>query len=95
LTNNHVLAVGLIVVYGGFAAANDVVGKSWVSKLAADHQQLTVQSRLQGLGGLGILVAGIWAGLTWSLGAGFGIVPLLFSGALGLVAAVFLWRIRL
>ena len=95
LTNNHVLAVGLIVVYGGFAAANDVVGKSWVSKLAADHQQLTVQSRLQGLGGLGILVAGIWAGLAWSLGAGFGIVPLLFSGALGLVAAVFLWRIRL
>ena len=95
LTNNHVLAVGLIVVYGGFAAANDVVGKSWVSKLAADHQQLTVQSRLQGLGGLGILVAGIWAGLTWSLGAGFGIVPLVISGALGLVAAVFLWRIQL
>ena len=95
LTNNHVLAVGLIVVYGGFAAANDVVGKSWVSKLAADHQQLTVQSRLQGLGGLGILAARIWAGLAWSLGAGFGIVPLLFSGALGLVAAVFLWRIRL
>lgn len=95
LTNNHVLAVGLIVVYGGFAAANDVVGKSWVSKLAADHQQLTVQSRLQGLGGLGILVAGIWAGLTWSLGAGFGIVPLVISGALGLVAAVFLWRIKL
>jgi predicted MFS family arabinose efflux permease len=37
LTNSHVLAVALIVVYGGFAAANDVVGKSWVSKLAADH----------------------------------------------------------
>ena len=95
LTNNHILAVGLIMVYGGFAAANDVVGKSWVSKLAADHQQLTVQSRLQGLGGLGILVAGIWAGLTWSLGAGFGIVPLLISGTLGFVAALFLWRIKL
>lgn len=95
LTNNHVMAVALIVVYGGFAAANDVVGKSWVSKLAADHQQLTVQSRLQGLGGLGILVAGIWAGLTWSLGAGFGVVPLMISGAFGLVAAVFLWQIKL
>ena len=95
LTNNHVMAVALIVVYGGFAAANDVVGKSWVSKLAADHQQLTVQSRLQGLGGLGILVAGIWAGLTWSLGAGFGVVPLMLSGAFGLVAAVFLWQIKL
>jgi MFS family permease len=95
LTNNHALAIGLIVVYGGFAAANDVVGKSWVSKLAADHQQLTVQSRLQGLGGLGILFAGIWAGLSWSLGAGFGVVPLMISGAFGLIAAVFLWRIKL
>jgi MFS family permease len=95
LTNSRVWAVALIVVYGGFAAANDVVGKSWVSKLAADQQQLTVQSRLQGLGSIGILIAGIWAGLTWSLGPGFGVVPLMISGAFGLVAAVFLWRIKL
>jgi MFS family permease len=95
LTHDRVAAVALIVVYGGFASANDVVGKSWVSKLAADHQQLTVQSRLQGLGSIGILIAGIWAGLTWSLGAGFGIVPLMISGTFGAVAAVFLWRIKL
>jgi len=95
LTNDHLLAVVLIVVYGGFAAANDVVGKSWVSKLAADHQQLTVQSRLQGLGGFGILFAGIWAGSIWSLGNGFGTVPLLISGTFGLIAAAVLWRIKL
>ena len=95
LTSDHILAVALIVIYGGFAAANDVVGKSWVSKLAGDHQQLTVQSRLQGLSGFGILFAGIWAGLTWSLGAGFGTVPLLISGSFGLVSAVVLWRLRL
>ena len=95
LTNDHVLAVILIVIYSGFAAANDVVGKSWVSKLAADHQQLTVQSRLQGLGGFGILLAGIWAGSIWTLGAGFGTVPLLISGVFGLVAAAVLWRIKL
>jgi len=95
LTNDHLLAVVLIVVYGGFAAANDVVGKSWVSKLAADHQQLTVQSRLQGLGGFGILFAGIWAGSIWSLGAGFGTVPLLISGTFGLIAAAVLWRLKL
>jgi hypothetical protein len=94
LTNDKILAVVLIVVYGGFAAANDVVGKSWVSKLAADHQQLTVQSRLQGLSGFGILFAGIWAGSAWSLGAGVGVVPLLISGAFGLVAAVILWRFK-
>jgi MFS family permease len=94
LTNDHVLAVVLIVIYGGFASANDVVGKSWVSKLAADHQQLTVQSRLQGLGGFGILLAGIWAGSLWSLGAGFGTVPLLISGTFGLIAAAVLWRFK-
>ena len=95
LTSDHVLAIALIVIYGGFAAANDVVGKSWVSKLAGDHQQLTVQSRLQGLSGFGILFAGIWAGLAWSLGAGFGTVPLMISGTFGLVAALVLWRIKL
>jgi MFS family permease len=94
LTNDHVLAVVLIVIYGGFASASDVVGKSWVSKLAADHQQLTVQSRLQGLGGFGILLAGIWAGSLWSLGAGFGTVPLLISGTFGLIAAAVLWRFK-
>jgi MFS family permease len=94
LTNDKVLGVALIVIYGGFAAANDVVGKSWVSKLAADHQQLTVQARLQGLSGFGILFAGIWAGLAWSLGAGFGTVPLMISGVFGLVAATVLWRIK-
>jgi len=94
LTNDHVLAVLLIVIYGGFASASDVVGKSWVSKLAADHQQLTVQSRLQGLGGFGILLAGIWAGSLWSLGAGFGTVPLLISGTFGLIAAAVLWRFK-
>jgi MFS family permease len=94
LTSDKVLGVILIVIYGGFSAANDVVGKSWVSKLAGDHQQLTVQSRLQGLSGFGILFAGIWAGLAWSLGAGFGTVPLMISGVFGLLAAGVLWRIK-
>jgi MFS family permease len=95
MTEDRVLGVILIVIYSGFAAANDVVGKSWVSKLAGDHQQLTVQSRLQGLGGFGILIAGIWAGLCWSLGDGFGTVPLLISGAFGMVAALVLLRVKL
>ena len=95
LTRDSILTVILVAIYGGFAAANDVVGKSWVSKLAADHQQMKVQARLQGLSGFGILIAGIWAGLTWNidlsawgLGEGAGTVPLLISGAIGLVAAL-------
>jgi MFS family permease len=95
LTHDRTISVILIVIYGGFSAANDVVGKSWVSKLAADHQQLTVQSRLQGLSGFGILFAGIWAGMAWGLGSGSGVVPLLISGCFGLVAAVVLWFLKL
>ena len=95
LTHDRVFATLLLVIYGGFSAANDVVGKSWVSKLAGDHQQLTVQSRLQGLTGLGILFAGIWAGSIWGLGVGLGTVPLLISGAFGLIASAVAWRIKL
>lgn len=89
LTDDKFAAIVLVVIYGGFAAANDVVGKSWVSKLARGDQQLAVQARLQGLTGFGILFAGIWAGLAWGTGAGIGTVPLMISACVGLVAAGF------
>lgn len=94
LTSSKLIAYALVIIYGGFAAANDVVGKSWVSKLAQSHQQLAVQARLQGLTGFGLLFAGIWAGLVWNLGAGLGSIPLLISAALGLVAALVIARYR-
>lgn len=95
LTKDATATIALIAIYGGFAAANDVVGKSWVSKIAPNHQQMTVQARLQGLSGFGILIAGTWAGFSWNLGSGVGSVPLLISGALGLVAAILLSSLRL
>ena len=94
LTRDFALTIILVAIYGGFAAANDVVGKSWVSKLAGDNQQMKVQARLQGLTGFGILIAGIWAGLTWNLGDGAGTVPLLISGAVGLAAAALISRFK-
>lgn len=94
LTSAKFAAYVLVIIYGGFAAANDVVGKSWVSKLAESHQQLAVQARLQGLSGFGLLFAGIWAGLIWNLGDGIGTLPLLISAAFGLLAAVFIARHR-
>ena len=95
LTTDKTFSALLVIVYGGFAAANDVVGKSWVSRIAQDNQQLLVQSRLQGLSGLGLLFAGIWAGLVWNVGAGFGTTPLLISAAFGLVAAAVIARTKL
>ncbi|MGY3565052.1 MFS transporter [Sinomonas sp. RB5] len=75
----------VLIVYGGFAAATDGVGKAWVSSLAPAQVQGRAQGLFQGLTGGGVLVAGIWAGLAWG---DAGRVPLLVSGAAGLVLAV-------
>lgn len=88
LTRDHNWTLVLLVVYGGFAAANDTVGKSWVSKLAPEAKQLWAQSLLQGLSGFGVLAAGVWAGLMWTIGAGAGTVPLLISGVAAIVVAI-------
>lgn len=95
LTNDKFFAAILVIIYGGFAAANDVVGKSWVSRLAGDTQQLAVQARLQGLSGFGLLISGIWAGLIWNLGDGFGALPLMISAIGGLIAAAVIFRTKL
>jgi MFS family permease len=76
----------LFVVYGGFGAATDGVGKAWISRITPKFAQGRAQGTLQAATGLGILVAGIWAGLAWH---GTGRTPLLISGAVAAVAAVF------
>jgi MFS family permease len=85
-------AVVLLIVYGGFAACTDGVGKAWVSSLVPDAQQSGAQGLFQGLTGGAILVAGIWAGLAWGSA---GVVPLLVSGAVAAVLTVVLASGRL
>jgi MFS family permease len=75
----------ILIVYGGFTAATDGVGKAWVSSLAPASLQGRAQGLFQGLTGGAILVAGVWAGLAWG---DAGQVPLLVSGSAGLVLAV-------
>ena len=87
LTKSHVAVILLLVLYGGFAACNDAVGKAWVSTLAPDNAQGWAQGLFQGVTGGAILVAGIWAGLTWNLGSGSGAVPLMISGVIGFIVA--------
>ncbi len=95
LTKSHPVVIALLIVYGGFAACNDAVGKAWVSTLAPDDAQGWAQGLFQGLTGGAILVAGIWAGLVWNLGAGQGALPLLISGVAGLIVAAVLATGRL
>jgi len=95
LTKSHFFTILLLIIYGGFAACNDAVGKAWVSTLAPDEAQGWAQGLFQGLTGGAILVAGIWAGLTWNLGSGSGMVPLVISGSLGFLVAFALMSGRL
>ncbi|WP_369045728.1 MFS transporter [Sinomonas sp. P10A9] len=85
LIGDPVWVFPVLIVYGGFAAATDGVGKAWVSSLAPAGLQGRAQGLFQGLTGGGILVAGIWAGLAWG---DAGQVPLLVSGVAGLLLAV-------
>ena len=103
LTDDVFVGFALMVVYGGFSAANDTVGKSWAAKLAPSHLQLKAQARLQGFSGFGILIAGIWAGLAWNAGAGLtfgaahgslvnlgdGGVPMLIAAGFAILVAVY------
>src|SRR5205085_10377774 len=62
LTRNHLAAWLLIAGYGAFTALTDGVGKAWISGLLPTAAQGSGQGLFQGLSGLGILAAGVWAG---------------------------------
>jgi MFS family permease len=80
----------LLAVYGIFPAFTDGVGKAWISGLVTDEHRGRAQGVFQSLSNGAVFVAGLWAGLTWTLGPGSGVVPLLVSGILGLVAGLVL-----
>lgn len=81
----------LLVIYGGFSGITDGVGKAWISALSPPEVRGHAQGLFQGLSGVGILVAGLWAGLLWTAGPGSGVVPLLISGAIAAGCALGLW----
>ena len=92
LVHSGAWAVVILIVYGGFAAFTDGVGKAWVSSLVPDARQSGAQGLFQGLTGGAILIAGIWAGLAWGSA---GVVPLLISGSVAAVLTVVLASGRL
>jgi MFS family permease len=74
----------ILPLYGGFTALTDGVGKAWVSSLAHPEGHGSAQGLYQSVSGIGILFAGIWAGLAWH---GDGRLPLFVSGGVGLFVA--------
>jgi MFS family permease len=77
----------ILLIYGGFTAATDGVGKAWIAGLVPPELQGRGQGVYQGLTGGAVLVAGVWAGLAWGKQ---GTVPLLISGfaAAALIPAI-------
>jgi MFS family permease len=71
---------GLLAVYGLFPAFTDGVGKAWISSLVDDGVRGRAQGTFQALVSGGVLFAGAWAGLMWSVGRGGGSVPLVIAG---------------
>ena len=83
LTTSHLAAWLLMAGYGAYAGLTDGVGKAWVSSLLPAGSQGAGQGIFQGILGVGILVAGVWAGLAWG---GDGHLPLVVAGSVaGLV----------
>jgi len=79
----HVLV--LLPLYGGFTALTEGVGKAWVSSLVPDDRHGSAQGLYQSVSGVGVLVAGVWAGLAWG---DDGTLPLLVSGSVGLAVGL-------
>lgn len=77
----------LAALYGVFPAFTDGVGKAWVSSLVPRAQLGRALGVFQGLTSGSVLLAGLWAGLLWNVGAGHGAVPLVVAGVVGLGAA--------
>jgi MFS family permease len=88
LTRAKSVAWVILCAYGIFAACTDGVGRAWVSSLAGPSLQGRAQGIYQGLAGMATVLAGMWAGLAWN---GTGVVPLLVSGVVGGVCALWFW----
>jgi len=68
----------LFAVYGGYWALTDGVGRAWIADVSPHELQGTGLGLYQCVVGVGVLIAGIWAGLAWGAN---GRSPLLLSGA--------------
>ena len=71
--------------YGIYTALTDGVTRAWVADLVPAEQRGTALGLHAATSGLGLLVAGVWAGLAWG---GTGHLPFVVSGAVAAVIAV-------
>ena len=85
LTTTPAWAWVLFPLYGSYTALTDGVSRAWVADLVPAADRGTALGIQAAVSGLGLLVAGVWAGLAWG---GTGRIPFLISGAVTVVLAL-------
>ena len=68
LTDNHVIALFAIGLYGFFPALTDGVGKAWIGRLSSPENRGYAQGSYQARMNFAVLAAGIWGGAIWCSG---------------------------
>jgi MFS family permease len=69
----------IMPVYGAYTALTDGVSRAWVADLVPAADRGTALGVHAAISGVGLLVAGVWAGLAWN-GTGHG--PFIVSGVI-------------
>ncbi len=75
----------LLPLYGAYTALTDGVSRAWVADLVPPDERGTALGIQAAVSGVGLLVAGVWAGLAWH---GTGHIPFLVSGVVVAVVAI-------
>lgn len=85
LTDTSAWAWLLFPLYGGYTALTDGVSRAWIADLVPAHSRGTALGLQAAVSGIGLLAAGVWAGLLWG---GSGHVPFVASGLIAAVLAL-------
>ena len=88
LSEPGILMYLVVALYGFFPALTDGIGKSMVSSVVPRESHGRAQGIFQSLSGFAILIAGLWAGALWGVGAGSGSVPMTIAGLSAGVMAI-------
>lgn len=74
----------LMPLYGCYTALTDGVTRAWIADVAPPDERGTALGLHAAVTGAGLLLAGLWAGLTWN---GTGHLPFIVSGCVAAVLA--------
>lgn len=81
----------LFPVYGAYTALTDGVGRAWVADVVPADQRGTALGLQAAVSGIGLLIAGVWAGLAWGSS---GRLPFVVSAVVVFVLAAVLLASR-